>query len=365
MKKLYCTILIIALLSPTFFTGGLAENEENTVNAIGSGKYGEGYRYNTHGWIYLYIEGDPYERGYQHGYLLADEIVDHIQRWAHIFPQKWSWKLQRFNAKRFFWNKYPKEYQQEIRGIADGCADRGGKIYGKPIGYKDILALNEMYEMLSRFRNYNVYPFRLANNWLFSLIYNFLSSKLNLKSSGESSDTTKGKCSAFIATGDATVDGRIVASHNTRGFVIDNLWWHMYVTERWNVMLDIKPSNGYRILMSTAPGMIWSDEDYYQNDAGMILMETTLPLGVWNRFGIPLVVRARKAIQYSDSIDEMVDYFVIRNKSNIAVPALHELPRGCHFAPRCERALVPCRETKPSMTLHEKCHRVACFNPGK
>ena len=47
------------------------------------------------------------------------------------------------------------------------------------------------------------------------------------------------------------------------------------------------------------------------------------------------------------------------------VPALHELPGGCHFAPRCEHALDPCREAKPSMTLREKRHRVACFNPGK
>lgn len=318
MKKLYCIVLIVTLLSPTFFISVLADEEGGTATTISSEKYKDGYRYNTHGWIYLHIEGDPYERGYQHGYLLADEIVDHIQRWAHIFPQKWSWKLHRFDAKRFFWNKYPEEYQQEIRGIADGCADRGGKIYGKPVCYKDILALNEMYEMLSRFRNYNVYPLRLTSNWLFSIIYNILNSKLNLKSSGEPLDTSKGKCSAFIATGDATVDGRIVASHNTRGMAFDNIWWHMYVTERWNVMLDIKPSDGYRILMSTAPGMIWSDEDYYQNDAGMILMETTFSLGVWNRFGIPLVVRARKAIQYSDNIDEMVDFFVKRNNGLFA-----------------------------------------------
>jgi hypothetical protein len=53
----------------------------------------------------------------------------------------------------------------------------------------------------------------------------------------------------------------------------------LYVTQRWNVLIDIKPSTGNRILMSTAPGMIWSDEDYYQNDEGMILMETTLQSG--------------------------------------------------------------------------------------
>ncbi|MEO8662531.1 MAG: hypothetical protein ABI693_28985, partial [Bryobacteraceae bacterium] len=42
--------------------------------------FGPGYRYPTGGWIYLHIEGEPYERGYQHGYLMAPEIVRYIDR---------------------------------------------------------------------------------------------------------------------------------------------------------------------------------------------------------------------------------------------------------------------------------------------
>jgi outer membrane protein assembly factor BamB len=319
MKKLYCIILVIILTLPTFSTSIFADDNQSTSKTISSERYEKGYRYNTNGWIYLHIEGDPYERGYQHGYLLADEIVDQIQRWTNIFPQKWSWKMHRFNAYRFFWKLYPEEYKQEIKGIADGCADRGGKIYDKPVSFKDILTLNEIYEMLTRFRNSNVYPLHLKNNWLFTIFYNVLKSKSDLKSSGSLSEIFKDKCSAFIATGDATVDGRIVASHNTRSWVFDNDWWHLYVTQRWNVMLDIKPSTGYRILMSTAPGMIWSDEDFYQNDKGMILMETTLQSGgVWNRFGLPTVVRARKAIQYSESIDEILNFLIKRNNGLFA-----------------------------------------------
>jgi peptide/nickel transport system ATP-binding protein len=45
------------------------------------------------------------------------------------------------------------------------------------------------------------------------------------------------------------------------------------------------------------------------------------------------------------------------------VPALHELPPGCHFAPRCRRAVDPCREEKPPMAVGERGHGVACFNP--
>ena len=201
MKKLCCILLTVTLLSPTFFISGLAEEKGSATTTISSEKYEYGYRYNTHGWIYLHIEGDPYERGYQHGYLLADEIVDMIDRWNNIFPQKWSWKWQKIDAVRLFWRKYPKEYQQEIKGIAAGVAARGGKIDGSVIDYKDILTLNEMYESLSRFRRYSVYPFRLRDSWWLSGILGLLKSG---RSSLEGSHT--GKCSAFLATGDSTTD---------------------------------------------------------------------------------------------------------------------------------------------------------------
>ena len=45
------------------------------------------------------------------------------------------------------------------------------------------------------------------------------------------------------------------------------------------------------------------------------------------------------------------------------VPALHELPAGCHFAPRCRLAVDPCWEEKPPTAVGERGHCVACFNP--
>ena len=221
MKKLFVILgIIIFFLLPSLDPIQANINNDKQIITISSEKYEGGYRYNTHGWIYLYIEGGPYERGYQHGYLLSEEIVDHIQRWIHIFPQKLSWRIQRFNAKRFFWNKYPEEYKQEIKGIADGCADRGGKISGKPVSYQDILTLNEIYEMLTRFRNYNVHPQLFKNNWFLNKLIGSINYVLKHKSTDidlDALESTHQKCSAFIATGDATFDGRIVASHNTRG----------------------------------------------------------------------------------------------------------------------------------------------------
>ena len=42
-------------------------------------RQGKGYRYPQSGWIVLHIEGEPYERGYQHGSLLAPEIADYLK----------------------------------------------------------------------------------------------------------------------------------------------------------------------------------------------------------------------------------------------------------------------------------------------
>jgi outer membrane protein assembly factor BamB len=313
-KRVFCIIIFLIILFPIFLNGVLAE-EKISSYTISSDKCNKGYRYNTHGWIYVHIEGDAYERGFQHGYLLADEIVDIIERWVDIFPQKFSWKKQKIDAMRLFWLKYPKEYKEEIKGIADGIAAKGSKIDGSLIDYKDILTLNEMYELLSRFRTYSVFPLKLKNSWWVSKI---LTINKYFKSSFEESHT--GKCSAFLATGDYTTDGGIIAAHSTWGSTVsDKYWWHNYISGRWNVLLDIQPSKGNRILMSTSPGLIWSDEDFYQNDAGMILMETTLhPPGPWSRLGDPLVVRARKAIQYSDNIDEIVNFFLKKNNGLMA-----------------------------------------------
>ncbi len=49
---------------------------------------GAGYRYAQNGWIVVHIEGAPYERGYQHGKLLAAEIVDHVKATATVRSPK-------------------------------------------------------------------------------------------------------------------------------------------------------------------------------------------------------------------------------------------------------------------------------------
>src|SRR5438067_12769451 len=79
-------------------------------------------------------------------------------------------------------------------------------------------------------------------------------------------DSVLDHCSAFAATGSATRDGKVVIGHVT--------WWPLTLAEQTNVMLDIKPTNGQRMLIQGYHGPIESATDWYQNDAGVVLTDT-------------------------------------------------------------------------------------------
>jgi hypothetical protein len=123
------------------------------------------------------------------------------------------------------------------------------------------------------------------------------------------------KCNGFIATGDSTTDGQIVMSNSmwSTGDGIGAWWWSYYITFRWNIVLDVNPSKGNRFQMATAPGYIWSDHDFYQNQEGILFLETTNQQGLWDNVGRPLAVRARLATQYSENIDDVMYYLKYLN----------------------------------------------------
>jgi hypothetical protein len=58
--------------------------------------------------------------------------------------------------------------------------------------------------------------------------------------------------------------------------------------------------------MQSYPGGIESGTDWYQNDAGVVLTETTIEQTPFNAQGTPVAFRARMAAQYGGNIDEVV-----------------------------------------------------------
>src|SRR6516162_1985445 len=103
--------------------------DPNTVQ-----RYGPAYRYPQAGWIVLHIEGEPYERGVQHGRLLAPEIAAHIRCMGAVFSHKSpedGWKQARTLVNALFLRGYAKEYLEEMKGIADGASAAGARFAGR------------------------------------------------------------------------------------------------------------------------------------------------------------------------------------------------------------------------------------------
>jgi hypothetical protein len=240
------------------------------------------YRFNKGGWKYIHLQGTPEQIGFQHGWLLADEIDDVINVYQVELPHNTQrdWSFYREAAKTIFWPHLDAEYQQELSGIVEGMQAKGS-----PADIWDIVALNGIMEL----SDYYV-P-----------MLNEREQKPNPPQA-----VAPGKCSAFIATGSATKDGKIVIAHSN---------WSSYAEgERWNIVFDIVPSKGQHFLMDGMPGIITSQDDFGENASGLMITETTLPGSHgFDVNGIPEFQRSRKAMQYATSIDE---YAAIMRKGN-------------------------------------------------
>jgi hypothetical protein len=254
--------------------------------------FGPAYRYPAAGWIYLHIEGQPYERGYQHGHLMAREIPEYIARCAADLGSPDQWNEYRTMANALFLRGFDREILEEMRGIADGAADAGAKWLGRRVDLMDLVVANVTVEMGELRSAVTVTPTGLENFTFSKPVY-------------EKKDTVLEHCSAFAATGPATRDGKMIVGHLTM--------WPLTLAEQTNVMLDVKPAAGHRILMQSYPGGIESGTDWYQNDAGVILTETTIRQTPFNAQGTPVAFRARQAIQYGGNIDEVVQHLGTRN----------------------------------------------------
>ncbi len=218
----------------------------------------------TNGWTYVHLSGSPSEIGYQHGYLLQPDIED-AKRAIELsvtHEVKHSWADLRRVSETVLWPHIPAEYQEELRGIAAGLRARGSKL-----DLQDVVTMNAFME--------------------FSYYYDKTGSSV-----GE-------HCSAFIATGEYTADGKIVIGHNN---------WSDYLSgSRWRIVFDIAPASGHHLIMDGVPGLIHSGDDFGMNDAGIAITETTISnFHGFDRNGIAEFARARKAMQYSESIDDFV-----------------------------------------------------------
>jgi hypothetical protein len=253
-------------------------------------RYGRAYRFPQGGWVVLHIEGEPYERGYQHGRLLSSEVAAFVRAFAAMMaphaPAE-GWKITRRLTNALFLRRFTPEYLEEMKGIADGASAAGARFDNRPIDVVDIAAVNCWPEIHTLESALEATPTGLEGK-----VFPHAQPRAMPK-------PQEMHCSAFAAVGPATADGKIVFGHIT----MDGL----YSSNFYNVWLDVKPSRGHRVLMCSFPGGIQSGMDYYLNDAGLLMVETTITQTRFDIKGMTEASRIREAMQYADNIDKAVE----------------------------------------------------------
>ena len=238
--------------------------------------------YCREGWIGLEVSGTPYEMGFAHGRLLRRYFPQIIKVLKYVVDGIFKVSLSEYvkTCKTVFKRSLNlvewRFIKEEINGIRDGCANPN-------ITFDLLLAWNAVLSM-SYYKDY--------------------------KEKGADKSIVAGRCSAFIATGNATENGDIIMSHNTHsdlasGFVC-------------NVVMHMNPSapGSMPFVMQTSPGLVCSSADWFITSAGIVGCETTITSVNYDadfKTGVPYFFRIRKAMETGKSLD---DYVSIMEKQN-------------------------------------------------
>jgi hypothetical protein len=247
-------------------------------------KIKNGFSLQKNGWTYISIKGNPRERGYAYGFLVAEDFKK-IQKMLDFFifesyGFEWNYFIEKINNDFYEMTKndFP-EFFEEMMGITEGLNANHCKT-----------SIQEI----------------IAWNFYLSISYWFKDPNHNKSHEGGAKD----RCSAFIAVGDWTEDGKIVCAHNSFTDYIDGQYSY--------VVLDIQPTQGHRIIMQTSPAWIWSGTDFFITSKGIIGTETTIGGFLPYEKKIPIGYRIRKAMQYGNSMDEYVKILLDGNSGDYA-----------------------------------------------
>jgi hypothetical protein len=248
-------------------------------------KIKNGFSYEKGGWKYISINGGPKERGYAYGYLCAADFKE-IQRtlkflMMEAYGMEWEYFIKAISDdfKEMTFRDF-KEFYDEMDGIAAGCNANGCKT-----------DIDEI----------------IAWNFYCSIPYWYSTKSDNrVGKEGGAND----RCSAFMAVGDWTTDGKIVCAHNSFTDYIDGQFS--------NVILDLNPEKGHRFIMQTSACWIWSGTDFFVTAKGIIGTETTIGGFFPYEKKFPIGYRIREAMQYGNTLDEYCEILLRENSGDYA-----------------------------------------------
>jgi Phospholipase B len=243
-------------------------------------KVKNGLKYEKNGWVYVSIKGDAFERGLAYGQLIKEDMKKVMKTIDFLVYNDYgvNWSFFVDACKKYYCKKMKEqfpEFYEEMEGFAKGA--------------------NMSVESVVAWNNY----FTLTEGWWSTMPEEeaiALRGKNKPHASGVKEGGQQERCSAFIAVGDWTKDGKIVVAHNNFSNFADGQFAKYVV--------DIQPKNGNRMLMMGFPGWIWSGTDFFVTSAGIIGTETTIGGFTAYENNIPIACRIRQAMQYGKTLDD-------------------------------------------------------------
>ena len=272
-------------------------------------KVKNGFKYKKNGWTYISIKGEPYERGLAHGTLLKEEIKKCLttMEWtlydSHGLKMDFFKEISNFFFKKTIEENFP-EFFKELRGIATGAK----------VDLEELILWNNIASLDYALPKLSLYLDEMPHlKEKYGHLLETLPSGGQMEGGSTLLNKTKGskdKCSAFMALGDYTSDGKICCAHNSFDNFIDG--------QNFNIVFYIKPNKGHRMLFQGAPGYISSQTDFFINSKGFIGTETTM--GGFNAYkhGDPIICRIRNCMQYANTLDDYVAFLKKENSGDYA-----------------------------------------------
>lgn len=234
-----------------------------------------------HGWRIVHIKGDAKTRGFQHGAQLAEELSKLLDSFPAIVSRDFGISLDTYISKcvslvKPVFKSKCREWCEELDAICEGALSKGVVVSPD-----------------------------------FLLSWNLYLSMFTVLEGHSSEDRKPERCSAFIATGEATTRGQIVMAHNTH--------CDFMLAPFSNVVMRVTPSKGHAFVMQTSPGLLCSAMDWFISKSGLMGCETTIS-GFQEKpeFGLPYFCRIRECMQYGNSLDDYKRIMMRENAGDYA-----------------------------------------------
>ena len=227
-------IFVLFIFTTAVLASAASGQNEGTDSGIKSGvlkRYGAGfYEVKPNGLKVLHLKGTGYERGYQYGHMMKDEIESSLKSGTTLFAVyigdgDYNKGLERiFKGKEIMEQYIPPEFLEEMKGMADALQDMGSDLT-----YDDIVMWNTINDS------------KMLHKGPCSI-------EQDLPAGKRLPYFPQGGCMSTAAWGDATRDGSMIVGKN--------MDWYSTPEMRENpIILVVKPTDGgYAYLTPVYPG---------------------------------------------------------------------------------------------------------------